>query len=49
MNDLECVRITATRYLDELVKIGILVKIKIWRENYYINMDLYELLGNVSK
>jgi Fic family protein len=29
MNDLECVRITATRYLDELVKIGILVKIKI--------------------
>lgn len=49
MNDLVCVRITATRYLDELVKIGILAKHKIWRENYYINMDLYELLGNVSK
>ncbi len=48
MKDLWVGRITATRYLNELVRIGILIKQKIGRESYYINMDLYELLGNVS-
>lgn len=48
MKDLWVGRITATRYLNELVRIGILVKQKIGRESYYINMDLYELLSNVS-
>ncbi|MDE3022609.1 MAG: Fic family protein [Pseudomonadota bacterium] len=42
-------RITATRYLDELIRIGLLEKRKIGRENYYINTTLYELLGNVHK
>lgn len=46
MSDLKVTRITATRYLDELARIGLLDKQKIGRDNYYINIDLYELLGN---
>lgn len=42
-------RKTAAKYLDELDKIGIVSKQKIWKDNYYINMDLYNLLQNVSK
>jgi len=48
VNDLWCSRITATRYLNELVRIWVLVKIKKWRESYYINDNLYTLLSNVS-
>lgn len=46
MSDLKVTRITSTRYLDELARIGLLDKQKIRRDNYYINIDLYELLGN---
>jgi len=46
MRDLSVSRITATRYLDELTRIDILVKQKIGRDSYYINTDLYNLLGN---
>lgn len=46
MSDLGVSRITATRYLDELSKIGILHKQKFGRDNYYINTDLYDHLGN---
>ena len=49
MEDLDVTRITATRYLDELSKIGILHKQKIGRDNYYINTDLYNLLGGASE
>lgn len=49
MTELNVSRITATRYLDELISIGLLVKRKIGRENYYINRDLFDLLGNVHK
>lgn len=42
-------RKTAAKYLDELDKIGIVSKQKIWKDNYYINTDLYNLLQNVSK
>lgn len=49
IKDLNCSRITATRYLEELTKIWILEKYKIWRDNFYINKDLYSLLENVSK
>jgi len=42
-------RKTAAKYLDELDKIGIVSKQKIWKDNYYINMDLYNLLQNISK
>lgn len=47
MAELGVSRITATRYLDELVSIHLLVKHKKGRDNYYINTALYDLLGNV--
>lgn len=49
MTDLRVSRITATRYLDELSQIGMLNKQKFGRDNYYINTDLYNLLGNANK
>ncbi|MBS0016077.1 MAG: Fic family protein [Arthrospira sp. SH-MAG29] len=42
-------RITATKYLDQLVGIGLLEKHKIGRDNYYINFNLYNLLANMSE
>lgn len=45
MEDLNVTRITATRYLDELSRIGLLHKQKMGRDSYYINTDLYNLLG----
>mgnify|MGYP006165379319 CR=1 FL=1 len=44
MNDLGVSRITATKYLDELVQHGLLHKEKIGRNNYYINSPLCNLL-----
>lgn len=44
MNDLSVSRITATKYLDELVQHGLLHKEKIGRSNYYINSPLCSLL-----
>ena len=49
MTDLGVSRITATRYLDELIAIELLVKRKIGRDNYYINTALYDLLSNVHQ
>jgi Fic family protein len=49
MNDLDVSRLTATKYLDELAQLGILHKIKIGRDNYYINKDLFDLLSNVNQ
>jgi Fic family protein len=49
MNDLDVSRITATKYLDELAQLGILHKIKIGRDSYYINKDLFDLLSNVNQ
>ncbi len=40
-------RRTASKYLGELEKINLLTKIKIGKENYYINKDLMTCLGNV--
>ena len=42
-------RKTAAKYLDELDKLGIVTKQKIWKDNYYINTNLFNLLQNVSK
>lgn len=42
-------RKTATKYLDALDKVGIVTKQKIWKDNYYINTDLFNLLQNVNK
>ncbi|WP_252107973.1 MULTISPECIES: Fic family protein [unclassified Halomonas] len=43
MEDLAVSRITATKYLDELVSIGLLEKIKVGRSNFYINAALMAL------
>lgn len=42
--DLGVGRLTATRYLDTLSRDGVLEKIRIGRNNYYINRPLFELL-----
>jgi Fic family protein len=42
-------RKTAAKYLDELDSLGILSKQKIWKDNYYINTELFYLLQNVNK
>ena len=46
MSDLNVSRITATRYLEEMVKIEIVKKEKYGKENYYINTALFDLLTN---
>lgn len=38
-------RLTATRYLDKLAEDGLLDKIRIGRNNYYVNRPLFELLS----
>lgn len=44
MKDVSVSRITAVRYLQELVNIGILSKKKIGRESFYVNNELLKLL-----
>lgn len=48
MKELQVTRLTSMKYLDELVRIGLLSKHKKWKENYYINDSLCELLLNVN-
>lgn len=43
MDDLGVSRITATKYLDELVNTGLLDKTKVGRSNFYINTPLMSL------
>lgn len=43
-HDLKVSRLTATKYLDALVASGFLVKRKVGRSNYYINLPLYGIL-----
>lgn len=45
MNELAVSRITATKYLEQLVEHGYLHKEKIGRSNYYINQPLFALLS----
>jgi len=47
MRDLGVVRQTASKYLDELVKVGILQKQKIGTENFYIHPELFDLFKNI--
>ncbi len=47
-HDLGVSRATASRYLDELAKGGILDKHRLGRENYYINRELVQLLFNLA-
>lgn len=44
--DLGVARLTASRYLEKLVKLEILIKVKIGRSNYYINYQLFDSLKN---
>ncbi len=46
--DLNKTRKTIMKYLEELVKMKLLVKHKIWRTNYYVNQSLFELLSKPS-
>ena len=48
MNEIQVTRITATKYLDGLVRIGLLSKHKMGRESYYMNDALFELLCNTG-
>lgn len=44
-DDLGVTRLTATRYLDALANDGVLEKIRVGRNNYYVNRPLFRLLG----
>ncbi|NRA60739.1 MAG: Fic family protein [Psychrobium sp.] len=44
--DLNVHRNTASKYLNQLVDIGLLTKPKLGKDNYYLNSKLYELLSN---
>jgi Fic family protein len=46
VKDLQVSRITATRYLDQLVEQEFLLKRRIGRSNYYINYPLFELFAS---
>jgi Fic family protein len=48
VEELQITRQTASKYLDELVRIGLLTKHQIARENFYLNVELYDLLLNVG-
>lgn len=48
MEEIGCSRITATRYLNALEKIWVVHSVKIWKEKYYINQELLELLGSTK-
>lgn len=46
MNELSVSRPTATSYLNQLEASGLLLKQKIGRENFYLNLQLYQLIEN---
>jgi Fic family protein len=49
VENLNISRNTAIKYLDELVKLDILSKEKLRKENYFINKELYNFLANVTE
>jgi Fic family protein len=48
MQELQIHRNTATKYLEELARIGIVQKYKVGKESFYLNPDLYALLSNAG-
>ncbi|SDN51486.1 Fic family protein [Pseudomonas jinjuensis] len=48
-NELRISRQTASRYLDEVVGIGLLSKHRIGKENFYLNDALFDLLLNATQ
>ncbi|MDD7303930.1 MAG: Fic family protein [Prevotellaceae bacterium] len=47
-NDMSIQRKTAAKYLDKIVELALLKKVKYGRENYYINTKLTELFLNIQ-
>ena len=48
MRDMAVTRLTATRYLNVLVSMKLLQKVKVGRTNFYLNEPLFELLRKGS-
>ena len=48
MRDMAVTRLTATRYLNVLVEMKLLQKVKVGRTNFYLNEPLFELLRKGS-
>ena len=46
MNDLTVSRPTAAKYLEDLTSMGLLEKVKMGKENYFINTELVNLFMN---
>jgi len=44
MHELRIHRHTAKKYLDELIRLGMVAKHRIGKEDFYLNIDLFELL-----
>ncbi len=49
MQELQVHRNTATKYLEDLVLIGVLTKHKISNENFYLNSALFDLLKKAGR
>ncbi len=49
MQELQIHRNTAVKYLEELVRIGLLTKHKLGKENFYLNSALFDLLANAGQ
>jgi Fic family protein len=47
--ELQIHRNTAVKYLEELVRIGLLTKHKLGKENFYLNSALFDLLANAGR
>jgi Fic family protein len=48
VDELQITRKTAAKYLEETVSVGLLQKHRVAKENYYLNVGLYDLLLNVG-
>jgi Fic family protein len=48
IRELQVSRITATKYLEKLVQIGLLTKHKMGTENFYLNIALFDILRRAS-
>ena len=46
VNELNVHRNTASKYLNQLVEIGVLTKHKLGKDNYYLNTELFNLFAN---
>lgn len=49
MQELQVHRNTAVKYLEELVRIELLTKHKLGKENFYLNSALFDLLANAGR